>query len=409
MNTTFWQRLASRTKPTGMLETIEDPLTIVKATTVGLATAVVVAGFGAVNYFQFDEPIAGWALAVLSAVFVGCWVIYVTTGSLRAVGLLAIVGSTVINYVIHLAEGGYANSGGVLMFVVATVLFAAVLLSPGFTVSLAVVSVVLAVVMAAFEQTLRDGRLPPDPQLATQGFTVVIVGSVMIVVPMLHFLLGRLSFERHRAEGLLLNVLPQPVAAELKEQGRVEARRYQSMSVLFADIVGFTPMSAELDPEEMVERLNTVFTHFDQLSAEHGCEKIRTIGDSYMVAAGVPTPRDDHAIALARVALAMQEFATEGPFDFRIGMNSGPAVAGVIGTTKFQYDVWGDTVNTASRMESHGQPGKIQITEATHELIHDRFHCSPCGPIEVKGKGLMPTWHLDGEKLLPGAGPQGSS
>jgi class 3 adenylate cyclase len=209
------------------------------------------------------------------------------------------------------------------------------------------------------------------------------------------YVLGRLSFERERAEALLLNVLPEVVAAELKLTGTTTARRCESVSVLFADIVGFTPLSAEMEPEEMVDQLNEVFTYFDTLADKYGCEKIRTIGDAYMVASGVPTPRNDHAQALAAMALEMLDYSSQGRFSFRLGINSGPVVAGVIGIRKFQYDVWGDTVNTASRMESHSQPDKIQISEATNDLIKEDFETTPRGPIEIKGKGELTTWYLE--------------
>ena len=174
--------------------------------------------------------------------------------------------------------------------------------------------------------------------------------------------------------------------------------RRQRISVLFADIVGFTPMSAEMEPNEMVDQLNEVFSHFDALAVHHGCEKIRTIGDAYMVAAGVPTPTEDHAQAISAMALEMLAYARTTPLSFRLGINSGPVVAGVVGTSKFQYDIWGDTVNTASRMESHGEPDRIQITEATYQLIKDTFETTPRGHIEVKGKGSLPTWFLDGQR-----------
>jgi guanylate cyclase len=226
-------------------------------------------------------------------------------------------------------------------------------------------------------------------------FPYTLITLMVLVVPVMGLLVGRLSFERERAEGLLLNVLPAEVAAELKETGATTTRRFESISVLFADIVGFTRLSAEMDPEAMVAQLNEVFTHFDRLAKKYGCEKIRTIGDGYMVASGVPTPRDDHAYALASMALEMLEYAETGPLSFRFGINSGPAVAGVVGTSKFQYDIWGDTVNTASRMESHGETNRIQIAEATYRLVKDDFATTPRGPVEVKGKGTLNTWFLE--------------
>jgi guanylate cyclase len=256
----------------------------------------------------------------------------------------------------------------------------------------------VAVIFGLLEETLRASREPPDPALSTIFFVIVLVGSINVAVPLIVYFMGRLRHERERAERLLLNVLPAEVASELKETGSTTARHYDAISVLFADIVGFTPLSAEMEPEEMVDQLNDVFTYFDGLAERYGCEKIRTIGDNYMVAAGVPAPKDDHAQALCQMALGMLEYSTAGPLSFRLGINSGPAVAGVIGTKKFQYDVWGDTVNTAERMESHGEPGRIQISDATYQLIKDTFSTAPRGPIEVKGKGTLTTWWLEGER-----------
>jgi len=206
--------------------------------------------------------------------------------------------------------------------------------------------------------------------------------------------------ERERANRLLLNVLPKKIAEVLKIDGGTIADRFDSVSVLFADIAGSTPLFAQLEPTEVLDWLNQVYSIFDQLVDKYGLEKIRTIGDNYMVAAGVPVTRRDHAQAITRLALDMLHALGEIPprndkrLQVRIGSNSGPLVAGVIGKSKFHYDVWGDTVNIASRMESHGEVGKIQITENTYNLIKDEFECVSRGSIPIKGKGEMRTWYL---------------
>jgi guanylate cyclase len=210
--------------------------------------------------------------------------------------------------------------------------------------------------------------------------------------------------ERDRANRLLLNVLPKKIAPILKANAGTIAESYESASVLFADIVGSTPLFEAFAPVKAVDWLNEIFSLFDTLVEKYDVEKIRTIGDNYMVAAGVPDPRPDHAQALACLALDMlaglqQLPAREGKrIDFRIGINSGPMVGGVIGSMKFHFDVWGDTVNTASRMESHGEAGKIQIARATYELLKDEFICDPRGAIPIKGKGEMETWFLVARK-----------
>jgi guanylate cyclase len=175
------------------------------------------------------------------------------------------------------------------------------------------------------------------------------------------------------------------------------------VSILFADVVNFTPMSALMTPVELVELLNEVFSYFDTLVDKYRLEKIKTIGDCYMVAAGVPRSRSDHAHVLTHMALEVQAYFSGREFwgrqlAFRIGINSGPVVAGVIGHRKFIYDLWGDAVNTASRMESHGVGGQIQITQATYELIKNDFICEPRDLVNVKGKGEMEVWHVVGQK-----------
>jgi len=213
-----------------------------------------------------------------------------------------------------------------------------------------------------------------------------------------------LEAEQAKSEALLHEMLPAGIVARLKSGEDLIAERYASVSVLFADLVGFTPLTAELKPAEIVELLMETFSHFDSLIGKYGVEKIRTIGDNYMVASGLPDPRPDHAHALASMALDISAYIRGRPpyrnhrVDFRIGLNSGPVIAGVIGHRKYQYDLWGDTVNTASRMESGGTPGKIQITRETYELICDDFDCEPRGTVMVKGKGELETWYLVGHR-----------
>ena len=217
-----------------------------------------------------------------------------------------------------------------------------------------------------------------------------------------------------QSESLLLNILPQAIAERLKRNSELVADAFDDVTILFADVVGFTPMSEHLRPDEVVHLLNRLFSEFDVLAQKHGLEKIKTIGDAYMVGAGIPERRADHAQAVAAMALEMQRSAATirtpvgEELRLRIGINTGPAIAGVIGTKKFSYDLWGDTVNTASRMESHGIPGTIQVTARTRELLANDFEFKERGMIDVKGKGVMPVFILLGRRSKEQGGEENS-
>jgi adenylate cyclase len=206
-----------------------------------------------------------------------------------------------------------------------------------------------------------------------------------------------------QSERLLRNILPTPIADRLKEEDGIIADDFAAASVLFADVVGFTPMSSSMTSAEVVGMLDEVFSEIDRLVEERGLEKIKTIGDEYMVAAGVPEPREDHAEVLCDLALAIRDVTSSRMFagrriSFRTGINSGAVVAGIIGVKKFSYDLWGDAVNVANRMETSSAPGEIQISSATHELVSDAFVCERKGMIDVKGKGQMEAWLLVGRR-----------
>ncbi|MGD1906882.1 MAG: adenylate/guanylate cyclase domain-containing protein [Leptolyngbyaceae cyanobacterium] len=222
----------------------------------------------------------------------------------------------------------------------------------------------------------------------------------------------KLTEEQQKAERLLLNILPAPVANELMHDSASIPQHFDEVTILFADIVGFTPLSKRLPPIELVSLLNKIFSAFDGLADNLGLEKIKTIGDAYMVAAGLPIPREDHVEAIAEMALAMlsatsviQTKAGED-LEIRIGINTGVVVAGVIGTKKFIYDMWGDAVNIASRMESSSKPGKIQVTAATYEKLKDEYVLERRGLVPVKGRGEMETYWLEARRPEKQAQPQ---
>ena len=213
-----------------------------------------------------------------------------------------------------------------------------------------------------------------------------------------------LAEEKEKSERLLLNILPQAIAERLKQGETTIADSFSDVTVMFADLVGFTKLSTHLSPAELVELLNQIFSAFDELADSYGLEKIKTIGDAYMVVGGLPTPSDNHAEAIAEMAIDIQaaiakmRTKSDRPLSIRIGINTGPVEAGVIGTKKFTYDLWGDTVNVASRMESLGVAGGIQVTVATYERLRDKYIFEERGLLQVKGKGDMMTYLLLGRK-----------
>lgn len=212
--------------------------------------------------------------------------------------------------------------------------------------------------------------------------------------------LKRIEAEKERADALLCNILPGQIVARLNDGEQVIADRFDEVTILFADLVGFTPVAARMSPTLLVDRLNRIFTAFDGLVDRFGAEKIKTIGDAYMAAAGLPQPRPDHADVIARLALAMKDELDridrghEGPFELRIGIHTGPVVAGIIGRHRFIYDVWGDTVNVASRLESHSAPDQVQISDATRRALTGRYRIEPRGTIDLRGMGGIPAFFL---------------
>ena len=274
---------------------------------------------------------------------------------------------------------------------------------------LAVLGIVLAMYLAAgLARVSRAdaGWLVEGLFLVTTAAVITCVGTHLAdqLRRREHRARWELFQEREAAEQLLLNILPASIVERLKRDQAAIAEGFLEATVLFVDLVGFTPLSAKMAPTKLVAMLNEIFSRLDALTEKYGLEKIKTIGDAYMAVAGVPTPRKDHAVAVANMALELRDVAsrfqtpTGEPIRVRIGINSGPVVAGVIGTKKFSYDLWGDTVNTAARMEAHAEPDTIQVTERTYERLRTQFHFEPRGTIEVKGKGEMKTYVLIGPR-----------
>ena len=359
-------------------------------------------------YVLFQEPAAGMiplSYAIISLISV---IHFGLTRQYRFFRSSQLVLILVLPFTLMIALGGFINSSVVIFWSficpLGALLFAEYKQSPRWLAAY----LILLIASGILQPYVRSSNH------LSQGlvilFFVLNLGVVStIAFVLLHYFVGQkelayrlLKIEQDRSENLLLNILPREIATRLKNGEKTIADHYPSISILFVDMVGFTPLTNVLSPTDMVNLLNKIYSYFDELIERHGAEKIQTIGDNYMIASGLPRPRSDHAQVLANLALEMNVFIANLPpvedrrLSFRMGINSGPVIAGVIGQKKFAYNLWGDTVNTASRMESQGTPGKIQITQSTYELIKDDFHCEFHGTVSVKGKGEMETWFLVG-------------
>lgn len=390
MSGDFWLRLFSRVESIGADEADDEDLRVQKRLLVAIALLIIPAAilWGGI-YLSFDEPLAGSIPLFYAVLSVASVVMFGLTRRLNLFRSSQLITILFAPFLLMVALGGFVNGSAVFLWSLFSPLGAMLFSGRRQAVGWFVGFLGLLAISVALEPSARStNNLPTGVVIAFFAMNIGAVTAVVFVL--LQYFIRQLEREQEKSQQLLLNVLPKEVVTVLREDSRTIADQFQDLSILFADIVGSTALAVRLTPTELMEVLNGAFSYFDSLVEKYSLEKIRTIGDNYMVAGGVPTPRPDHAHALARMALEMNSYApsdaasTSYPLRFRIGMTTGPVVAGVIGYKKFHYDIWGDAVNTASRMESHGAPGKIQITRATYELIKDDFVCQPRGLIEVK-------------------------
>ena len=370
-----------------------------------------------VEYLIVDSP-AFIAPIILGAFFVTSLLVLFSTGNLTVPIHMSFLGMLFLPPINQWSLGGLQPAGALMLWGIAAPFGALMFLGirqafPQFVLySLVGIGVVLA-------ERFYPAPWPAVPATISLWMYVFNFGGfvMFIFMSMQHFVGQRneamhaldrehalLRDEQMRSERLLLNILPEAIAQRLKRNEKYIADAYEDVTILFADIVGFTPLSARIAPDALVRLLNEVFLLFDTLAEKHGLEKIKTIGDAYMAAAGLPLARPDHAEACARMALDMQHvmagFRHDGieSLQLRIGLHSGPVTAGVIGSSKFIYDLWGDAVNTASRMESHGRPGDIHVSERLEQVLRRSFVLEDRGESEIKGKGVMRTYVLRSER-----------
>jgi guanylate cyclase len=354
------------------------------------------------TYFALGLPRSAAIPLAYQLATVVTLVVFLRTGRFRVLSITQLVLMLFLPFLLQWSLGGFVESSAVSLWAFVAPLCAMMFLGARAAIPWFAAFVLLLVVSALVDGSLtRDaGAIAGDVALAF--FVLNVFGVSTTTFVLLQHFLRALTRERERSERLLLNILPGPVAERLKAGEETIADHADEVTVLFADLVGFTATADQTDARGVVELLNEIFSAFDDLVDRAGLEKIKTLGDGYMVAAGIPTARVDHAEAAADLALEMERCLGLLPragiarVGLRIGLDSGPVVAGVIGRRKFSYDLWGDTVNTASRMQSHAEPGEILVTEDTYRRLVGSFELEARDLLDVKGKGEMRTYVLKG-------------
>jgi guanylate cyclase len=353
------------------------------------------------SYFAFGEPVAGSIPLGYSLFSAASIVAFARTRRFRVFRALQLVFILLLPFLLQISLGGFVLASAVVLWSLLCP-FGALVFDQ---VRSAVRWLALFLVLVALSPFLGTRPINGLPLWLVTLFFVLNIATVSsIVFVLLASFVHQLGRERARSESLLLNVLPKAIAERLKRSPGIIADGYDEATIVFADVVNSTPLTRELSPQEMVSLLGEYVAHFDDLALRHGVEKIRTIGDNWMGVAGVPKACEDHARRAARMALELLDYVRDRQrgnrpcLDFRVGLNSGAVVGGVIGRTKFVFDVWGDPVNIASRMESTGVPGRIQIGPATRALLEAEFVLEPRGAVEVKGGGTIQTWFLVGPR-----------
>ncbi len=409
----------SRLGNAGVLPTDDEEARLAKTVLTYSSTLILfLAFFWVITYFLLDRPLSAAIPLTYQIISAISLIYFFRTKEYQVFRFTQLVMMLILPVALQLSLGGFVASSGVMLWSLIAPLGALLFHGPHQSGAWFVAYIGVTLLAGILDGLVSpNASLPPQPVIVV-FFVMNIVGvSLTAYLLMLYFARRRqealfsldqahrlLQAEQEKSERLLLNVLPAPIAARLKRHTEVIADELAEVTILFADVVDFTQLSQNVPSKKMVPWLNEIFSAFDALATKHGIEKIRTIGDSYMAAAGAPTPRRGHARAVAEMALGMLEqsksmYAPNGePLQIRIGINTGPVVGAVIGSNKFIYDVYGDAVNTASRMESQGVPNQIQVAQTTYDLLRDEYAFKERGTVTVKGKGDMLTYLLTGRK-----------
>jgi len=391
-------------RPSGLSGLVDDREKQARSTLAYAVVPPVFLAVVAVLDVALGEPVLGGVVLAAAGVATAGLVLFKRTGAQRRSATLQLWSVLPAAVATHVMLGGWLWSGGALLWGSVATITAVLVLGRREAALMAGAYLAVAVVLTPWESSLRSWRDQPPLALSVMVVAGVLVLGVTLVAPGVAVLAARLEREHRRSQALLSNVLPASIIQRLSQGPAVVATRHDDCTILFADLVGFTAHTHQMDPEAVVAELNTIMSVFDDLVGAHGAEKIKTIGDGYMAAVGVPEPRDDHAISGCALALDMlhamprvnRQLGTD--YRIRIGMNRGEVVAGVIGTRRFAFDLWGDTVNLASRLESSGSPGTVTTSAAVKTAASEHFRFAGPDVKDLKGQGPTAVYRLVGPR-----------
>jgi adenylate cyclase len=397
MNINLFDKFLSRVTRIGVEKDDSEEIKLQKSLLVICAIPFIIAAVGwGVMYMLFGEGLAGMIPLTYAFISTASIIYFGYTRKFKIFRFSQLLLILVLPFALMLSLGGFVFGSAVILWGLLSPLGALLFYRPSSAPRWLLAFIALDVICYFVQPLLHVQNHLTTEQIHL--FFVINLSAVgALIFLMVFYFVGKKNFFQARSEALLLNILPEVIARELKEKGRVEAKQFKEVTVMFTDFKDFTLITEKLSPAELVAEIDELFKAFDHISSKYNLEKIKTIGDSYMCAGGLPVPNTAHALNVVHAAIDILQFtqrhfqkrAMEGKeaFEIRIGIHSGPVVAGIVGDKKFAYDIWGDTVNLASRMESSGEAGRINISGSTYALVKDSFHCVYRGKIQAKNKG----------------------
>jgi adenylate cyclase len=382
-----------------------EELKIQKSLLVICAFWFIVAGtIWGIMYFVLGEKLAALIPLSYSLVSLASVVHFGAKGNFRIFRFSQLVLILLLPFTLMLLLGGFVSGSAVILWSLISPLGAMLFDKPAKAMRFLVIFILLVVISGVLQPQIDFQRHLAIGQI-NYFFVINLVAVGSLIFLMVHYFVTKKNFYQARSEALLLNILPEEIALELKANGRTQAKQYDEVTVMFTDFKNFSQIAEKLSPSELVAEIDACFRAFDDIIGKHNIEKIKTIGDGYMCAGGLPVSNSTHAVDVVQAALEIIQFIQghlqeriklkKEPFEVRIGVHTGPVVAGIVGVKKFAYDIWGDTVNIASRMESSGEAGKVNISSSTYEFVKDKFRCTYRGKIQAKHKGEIDMYFVD--------------